>query len=103
MSMSTRTRASEGAGTRAAVSLATGLGEITALDGRRLLRIVLGGSGSAVTWQRAQIVSLAFQSMPPDQICEVTAADRQTVCRVIESFDRDGFDSLDPAYRTDGV
>jgi transposase len=72
------------------------LREITEEDGRRLLRIVLRGGGSVVAWRRAQIVSLSAQRMPAAQIGEAVAADSATVRDVIASFNRDGFDSLDP-------
>ena len=46
--------------------------EIDDDEGRRLLRIVRRGSGSAVTWRRAQMVLLSAQKMPVAKIAEVT-------------------------------
>jgi len=40
-------------------------------EGNRLLRAVRRGSGSVVTWRRAQIVLLAVQAMPAARIAEV--------------------------------
>jgi hypothetical protein len=97
----TRVHDGVGAGSPASAELATGLREITERDGRRLVRIVLFGGDSVAVWRRAQIVTLAAQGMSPAQIGEVTAADPRTVCAVIENFNRDGFDSLDP-YRLGG-
>ncbi|MCX4823373.1 hypothetical protein OG883_26525 [Streptomyces sp. NBC_01142] len=41
-------------------------------DGRRLLRTVRRGTGSVVTWRRAQMVLLSAQRMPVTKIAEVT-------------------------------
>lgn len=38
--------------------------EIDDDDGQRLLRIVRRGTGSVVTWRRAQMVLLSAQGMP---------------------------------------
>jgi hypothetical protein len=75
------------------------LREITNAEGNRLLRIVRRGSGSVVTWRRAQIVLLAAQRMPPQRIAEVVFSDADTVRDVIHTFNRDGFDALYPRYR----
>jgi hypothetical protein len=72
--------------------------EITDQDGERLLGIVLGRTASAVTWRRAQIVSLWVQRIAPARIGELVGDDPATVHEVIESFNRDGFDSLDPGH-----
>jgi transposase len=75
------------------------LREITNEEGNRLLRIIRRGSGSVVTWRRAQIVLLAAQRMPPARIAEVVFSDPDTVREVIHNFNRDGFDALYPRYR----
>jgi transposase len=72
---------------------------ITSAEGNRLLRIVRRGSGSVVTWRRAQIVLLAAQRMPPQRIAEVVFSDADTVRDVVHDFNRDGFDALYPRYR----
>lgn len=68
-------------------------------EGSRLLRIIRRGSGSVVTWRRAQIVLLAAQQMPAARIAEVVFSDADTVREVIDNFNRDGFDALYPRYR----
>jgi transposase len=75
------------------------LREISNEEGNRLLRIVRRGSGSVVTWRRAQIVLLAAQRMPATRIAEVVFSDPDTVREVIHNFNHDGFDSLYPRYR----
>ena len=72
--------------------------EIDDDEGRRLLRILRRGTGSVVTWRRAQTVLLSAQGMPVAKIAEVsfTCADR--VRDVIHNFSADGFDSLYPRY-----
>ncbi len=72
---------------------------ITNEEGNRLLRIIRRGSGSVVTWRRAQIVLLAAQLMPAARIAEVVFSDPDSVRDVIHNFNRDGFDSLYPRYR----
>lgn len=68
-------------------------------EGNRLLRVIRRGSGSVVTWRRAQIVLLAAQQMPPARIAEVVFSDADTVREVIHNFNRDGFEALYPRYR----
>jgi hypothetical protein len=46
--------------------------EINDDEGKRLLRIIRRGSGSVVTWRRAQMVLLSAQGMPVAKIAEVT-------------------------------
>ena len=75
------------------------LREISNEEGNRLLRIVRRGSGSLVTWRRAQVVLLAAQRMPAPRIAEVVFTEADTVREVIHNFNRDGFDSLYPRYR----
>jgi transposase len=74
------------------------LREITNEEGNRLLRIVRRGSGSVVTWRRAQIVLLSAQRMSPTRVSEVVFTDPDTVREVIHNFNRDGFDALYPRY-----
>jgi transposase len=74
------------------------LREITNEEGNRLLRIVRRGSGSVVTWRRAQIVLLSAQGMTPVEISRVVFTDPDTVREVIHNFNRDGFDALYPRY-----
>jgi len=75
------------------------LREISTEEGTRLLRAVRRGSGSVVTWRRAQVVLLAAQRMPPGRIAEVVFSDPDTVREVIHNFNRDGFDSFYACYR----
>src|SRR5215469_15088099 len=72
--------------------------EIDDDEGKRLLRIVRRGSGSVVTWRRAQMVLLSAQGMPVAKIAEVTFTSADRVRDVIRNFDADGFDSLYPKY-----
>ena len=65
----------------------------------RLLRIVRRGSGSVVTWRRAQMVLLSAQKMPVARIAEVTFTSPDRVRDVIHNFNADGFESLYPKYR----
>ncbi|WP_346842861.1 IS630 family transposase [Rhodococcus sp. A14] len=73
--------------------------EIDDDEGRRLLRIVRRGSGSVVTWRRAQMILLSAQRMPVAKIAEVTFTSADRVRDVIHNFNRDGFDSLYPKYK----
>ncbi|WP_066886235.1 IS630 family transposase, partial [Carbonactinospora thermoautotrophica] len=68
-------------------------------EGRRLLRIVRRGSGSVVTWRRAQMVLLSAQGMSVTRIAQVTFTSPDRVRDVIHNFNADGFDSLYPKYR----
>ncbi|MFE5030086.1 IS630 family transposase [Streptomyces sp. NPDC056656] len=68
-------------------------------EGRRLLRIVRRGTGSVVTWRRAQMVLLSAQRMPVARIAEVTFTSDDRVRDVLHNFNADGFDSLYPKYR----
>ncbi|WP_246078894.1 helix-turn-helix domain-containing protein [Modestobacter excelsi] len=67
-------------------------------EGNRLLRIVRRGTGSVVTWRRAQMVLLSAQHMPVAKIAEVTFTSTDRVRDVLHNFDADGFDSLYPCY-----
>ncbi|WHX15654.1 helix-turn-helix domain-containing protein [Streptomyces malaysiensis subsp. malaysiensis] len=65
-------------------------------EGQRLLRIVRRGTGSVVTWRRAQMVLLSAQGMDVAKIAEVTFTSADRVRDVIHNFNADGFDSLYP-------
>jgi transposase len=67
-------------------------------EGNRLLRIVRRGTGSVVTWRRAQMVLLSAQHMPVAKIAEVTFTSADRVRDVLHNFNADGFDSLYPRY-----
>src|SRR5215203_4475602 len=67
-------------------------------EGNRLLRIVRRGTGSVVTWRRAQMVLLSAQHMPAAKIAEVTFTSPDRVRDVLHNFNTDGFDSLYPRY-----
>src|SRR3954466_12490097 len=67
-------------------------------QGNRLLRIVRRGTGSMVTWRRAQMVLLSAQGMHVAKIAEVTFASPDRVRDVLQNFTADGFDSLYPRY-----
>jgi transposase len=67
-------------------------------EGNRLLRIVRRGTGSVVTWRRAQMVLLSAQHMPVAKIAEVTFTSPDRVRDVLHNFNTDGFDSLYPRY-----
>jgi Winged helix-turn helix len=73
--------------------------EIDDDEGRRLLRIIRRGSGSVVTWRRAQMVLLSAQGMLVAKIAEVTFTSPDRVRDVIHNFNADGFDSLYPKYK----
>ena len=72
--------------------------EISNDEGNRLLRIVRRGTGSVVTWRRAQMVLLSAQGMDVAKIAEVTFASPDRVRDVLHNFNADGFDSLKPKY-----
>ncbi|POX63154.1 IS630 family transposase [Streptomyces sp. Ru62] len=73
--------------------------EIDDDEGARLLRIVRRGTGSVVTWRRAQLVLLSAQGMPVAKIAEVTFTSADRVRDLIHNFYADGFDSLYPKYK----
>jgi transposase len=73
--------------------------EIDDDDGRRLVRIVRRGTGSVVTWRRAQMVLLSAQGMNVAAIARVAFTSEDRVRDVINNFNADGFDSLYPRYR----
>ena len=73
--------------------------EIDDDEGRRLLRIVRRGTGSVVTWRRAQMVLLSAQGMDVPAIAKVAFTSEDRVRDVIRNFNADGFSSLYPRYR----
>jgi transposase len=73
--------------------------EIDEDEGRRLVRIVRRGSGSVVTWRRAQMVLLSAQGMDVAAIAKVAFTSEDRVRDVIHNFNADGFASLYPKYK----
>ena len=73
--------------------------EIDDDEGRRLVRIVRRGSGSVVTWRRAQMVLLSAQGMDVAAIAEVAFTSEDRVRDVIRNFNADGFGSLYRKYK----
>ena len=73
--------------------------EIDDDEGRRLVRIIRRGSGSVVTWRRAQMVLLSAQGMDAAAIAKVAFTSEDRVRDVIRNFNADGFSSLYPKYR----
>ncbi|GAA1543993.1 hypothetical protein GCM10009730_61390 [Streptomyces albidochromogenes] len=73
--------------------------EIDDEEGRRLLRIIRRGTGSVVTWRRAQMVLLSVQGMAVAKIAEVTFTSPDRVRDVIHDFNADGFEALYPKYK----
>jgi transposase len=67
-------------------------------EGNRLVRIIRRGTGSVVTWRRAQMILLSAQGMPVPKIAEVSFTSADRVRDVIHNFNTDGFDSLYPKY-----
>jgi transposase len=73
--------------------------EIDDDEGQRLVRIVRRGSGSVVTWRRAQMVLLSAQGMAVPAIAKVAFTSEDRVRDVIRNFNADGFSSLYPKYK----
>jgi transposase len=73
--------------------------EIDDDEGRRLVRIVRRGTGSVVTWRRAQMVLLSAQGMDAGAIAKVAFTSEDRVRDVIRNFNADGFGSLYPKYK----
>jgi transposase len=73
--------------------------EIDDDEGHRLVRIIRRGSGSVVTWRRAQMVLLSAQGMDVPAIAKVAFTSEDRVRDVIRNFNADGFNSLYPKYR----
>ena len=72
--------------------------EISDDEGNRLKRIVRRGSGSVVTWRRAQMVLWSAQGMSVAQIARLAFTSEDRVRDVLHNFNADGFDSLYPRY-----
>ncbi|MGH3189169.1 MAG: helix-turn-helix domain-containing protein [Streptosporangiaceae bacterium] len=72
--------------------------EIDDDEGNRLMRIVRRGSGSVVTWRRAQMVLWSAQGMSVPQIAGLAFASEDQVRDVLHNFNADGFGSLYPRY-----
>jgi transposase len=72
--------------------------EIDDDEGQRLVRIIRRGSGSVVTWRRAQMVLLSAQGMDVPAIAKVAFTSEDRVRDVIRNFNADGFESLYPKY-----
>ncbi|MFC9890303.1 helix-turn-helix domain-containing protein [Streptomyces pilosus] len=68
-------------------------------EGQRLLLIIRRGTGSVVTWWRAQMLLLSAQGMRVAKIAEVSFTSADRVREVIRDFNTDRFDSLYPKYR----
>jgi hypothetical protein len=62
--------------------------EIDDDEGRRLVRIIRRGSGSVVTWWRAQMVLLSAQGMDASAIAAVAFSSEDRVRDVIRNFQR---------------
>jgi transposase len=73
--------------------------EIDDDEGRRLVRIIRRGTGSVVTWRRAQMVLLSAQGMDAAAIAKVAFTSEDRVRDVIRNFNADGFSSLYPKYK----
>ena len=73
--------------------------EIDDDEGRRLARIIRRGSGSVVTWRRAQMVLLSAQGMDVPAVAKVAFTSEDRVRDVIRNFNADGFSSLYPKYK----
>lgn len=73
--------------------------EIDDDEGRRLVRIVRQGTGSVVTWRRAQMVLLSAQGMDVAAIARVAFTSEDRVRDLIGNFNADGFSSLYPKYK----
>ena len=73
--------------------------ELSNDEGRRLLSIMRRGSGSVVTWRRAQIVLWSAQRMDVPAIAKIAFTSEDRVRAVIHNFNDDGFDSLYPRVR----
>ena len=66
-------------------------------EGRWLVRIARGETGSVVIWRRAQMVLLSAQGMDVAGIAKVAFTSEDRVRDVIRDLSADGFGSLYPA------
>jgi transposase len=73
--------------------------EISDDEGQQLVRIVRRGSGSVVTWRRAQMLLLSAQGMDMPAIAKMAFTSEDRVRDVIGNFNADGFGSLYPKYK----
>ena len=73
--------------------------EIDDDEGQRLVRVIRRGSGSVVTWRRAQMVLLSAQGMDVASVAKVAFTSEDRVRDVIRNFNADGFSSLYPKYK----
>jgi transposase len=73
--------------------------EIDEDEGQRLRRIIRRGTGSVVTWRRAQMVLLSAEGLDVARIAEVSFTSADRVRDVVHNFNADGFESLYPKYR----
>jgi winged helix-turn helix protein len=72
--------------------------EISDDEGNRRKRIVRRGSGSVVTWRRAQMVLWSAQGMSVAQVARLAFTSEDRVRDVLHNFNADGFASLFPSY-----
>ena len=72
--------------------------EIDDDEGQRLVRIVRRGSGSVVTWRRAQMVLWSAQGTSVAQIARLAFTSEDRVRDVLHNFNADGFESPYPRY-----
>src|SRR5260370_1485518 len=72
--------------------------EISDDEGNRLKRVVRRGSGSVVTWRRAQMVLWPAQGMSVAQIAGLAFTSEDRVRDVLHNFNADGVESLYPRY-----
>jgi transposase len=72
--------------------------EISDDEGNRLKRIVRHGSGSVVTWRRAQMVLWSAQGMSVAQIAWLAFTSEDRVRDVLHDFNADGFEALYSRY-----
>ena len=63
------------------------------------MRIIRRGSGSVVTWRRAQMVLLSAQGRDMPAIAKVAFTSQDRVRDVIRNFNADGFGSPYPKYK----
>ncbi|MCX4808142.1 helix-turn-helix domain-containing protein [Streptomyces sp. NBC_01214] len=68
-------------------------------EGQRLLRIIRLGTGSVVTWRRAQVVLSSAQGISVAEVVTVTFTSPDRIRNVLHNFNADGFDSLYPKYK----
>jgi transposase len=67
-------------------------------EGRRLVRVIRRGTGSVVTWRRAQMVLLSAQGMDAAAVAKVAFSSEDRVRDVIGNFNAGGFGSLCSKY-----